>query len=99
MSRFIQFLIVLGVPFLSGSLLQAADPTKAEVPGPLPKEVVAAWEKAGMEVGWSEVMRFGELAFHPAQTPPQAGWLPAFRVGDLDWRERKLKGLPAPETP
>ncbi len=39
-------LFVVGVPGLSGSI-QAADPPKNEVPKPLPKELVQAWEKAG----------------------------------------------------
>ena len=97
MSRLIQFLIVLGVSILSGSRLRAADPPKGEVPKPLPKEMVATWQKAGMEVGWSEVMRFGELAFHPAETRPGGlACRPSRRGPGLEREDAER--MPAPET-
>ena len=36
-----------------------APPAKADLPQPLPADIVAAWKKAGFEVGWMSVARFG----------------------------------------
>jgi hypothetical protein len=92
-----RFVLALGASALSASLLQAVDPPKTEAPKPLPKEVVAAWEKAGAEVGWGEVSEQGFVVFHPANQPAQAGWLPVCKM--RGWRAGVLKELAQPETP
>src|SRR5262245_19405938 len=96
MSWLVRSVLVLCMFVLSGSLLQADDPPKKEVPKPLPKEIVAAWEKVGAKAGWSEVDKYGRSVFHPAETPPQAGWLPVFVI--VYWKEGVLEELPAPDT-
>jgi hypothetical protein len=62
----------------------------------LPKEVVAAWEKAGARAGWSGVDENGFLRFHTADEPPRVGWVPAFTL--WDGKVVTLKDLPAPAT-
>lgn len=102
MSACARFAIVLGVVVLTGSLLRA-DPPKQEIPKPLPKEVAAAWEKAGARAGWIAVTNWGfeyrgngGVPLHPVNQPPQAGWVPGFQIGK--WKEGMLKGLPVPAT-
>ena len=94
---------VLGFLMLSVAA-QAAQPPRAEVPNPLPKEIVAAWEKAGLLAGWCEEEDIAELRFHYPTTPPEAGWMPVFSVNILRQETReefvsKFKSLPAPATP
>ena len=61
----------------------------------LPKEVLAAWQKAGAKVGWIR-MEKGVPDFQTTDKSSQAGWLPVFVIED--YREGMLKGLPAPDT-
>ncbi len=91
MSILIRSLIIL---VAGGPLVQAADPPKNEVPKPLPAAVIQAWEKAGAKVGWADASNF--FKFYLADTPAQAGWLPAFQIPR--WQDGMLKDLPSPET-
>ena len=75
--------------------LHAADPPKAEIPKPLPKDVVAAWEKAGAEAGWFSSWYAGPT-FAAAKQSPRPGQIAGFRV--KKWQDGMLKDLPAPEV-
>jgi hypothetical protein len=48
-------------------------------PKPLPAEVVAAWQKAGAEVGWLGPDEDGELRFRVGSTPAVPRSPPALR--------------------
>lgn len=96
MSARARFVLVLGLLAVSVSPLLADEPKK-EIPKPLPKEVVAAWEKAGAEVGWMYAEPFGSLHFRSMKTQPKVDWVPAFQIQPRVWKEGILKGLPLPE--
>ncbi len=68
-------------------------PAKNDPPKPLPKEIVEAWKKAGAEVGWMRVNKFGSLEFLPVKEG-KLGDLPAFRFSR--WQEGRLAKLSAP---
>jgi hypothetical protein len=65
----------------------------AVAPEPLAQEVVAAWTKAGAEVGWMGLDMFGQIVFRPG-AKGLAGDVPAFRFGT--WPEGTPLMLPAP---
>src|SRR5438105_15403099 len=94
MSRQLRLLLVI-MTVLCSRQLCTSEPPKEEVPKPLPKDIVAAWEKTGAEAAWCQAGRHGFLSFHSAKAPAQAGWLPAFRFPD--WKEGMLKCSPEPE--
>src|SRR5207245_1079370 len=65
-------------------------------PTALPAEVVAAWEKAGAEVGWMHVNPSGFISFG-SKKEVKSSEVPAFRF--LTWKEGILPKLPAPGVP
>jgi hypothetical protein len=71
-------------------------PGAENLPYPLLREVVEAWEKAGAVKGW---MRLSVPGFEhvPAWQGGEDGDLPAFRL--FDWREGVVTKLPAPAVP
>src|SRR5437868_8704007 len=80
-----------------GILLPLLAPAAAPAQPPkqqLAPEVVAAWKKAGAEVGWMAPQPYGLLWFDGgAQGAP--GELPAFRLPQ--WKAGDVAKLPAPE--
>ena len=77
---------------------------KSESPKPLPKEIVAAWQKAGARPGWlgtsgpggTGLKATGFLAFEEKATG-LTGTVPAFRF-DV-WKDGVVAKLPVPATP
>jgi hypothetical protein len=63
---------------------------------PLPAEIVAAWQKAGAEVGWMGPTQFGLLDFRPGDGG-KVGEVATFRI--VPWQPGVLGGLPQPEQP
>jgi hypothetical protein len=63
-------------------------------PKPLPTKLVAAWEKAGAEVGWTQPDELGFYEFWPSQHAV-AGEIPAFRFGE--WKPGIFETLPQPD--
>lgn len=63
-------------------------------PGPLPAEIVAAWEKAGAKVGWLGSNEVGYLEFRSNMGDRKDQELPAveFKV----WQTGAVDGLPQP---
>jgi hypothetical protein len=90
----VRALTVLAVLTTCG-LSAGADPRPAKnaYPQPLTKAIVAAWKKAGAEVGWMRVRPFGWFEFLSAKEG-KAGDLPAFRF--LSWKGGVLATLPVP---
>jgi internalin A len=76
----------------SGRKLTFALPAGPPVVNPYLADIVAAWQKAGAEVGWLELDAFGRLEFHPG-SKGQEGEVPAFKLAD--WKEG-LSKLPRP---
>jgi internalin A len=76
--------------------LYSPPPGAENLPYPLPREVVEAWEKAGAVKGW---MRLRVIGFDhvPAWQGGEGGDLPAFRL--FDWQEGVVTKLPAPAVP
>src|SRR5262249_14814796 len=68
-------------------------PAKKDLPKPLPKEIVAAWKKAGAQVGWMRVEESGSIRFLPEEKGV-AGDLPALRFSP--WKRGVSGTLPAP---
>src|SRR5262245_51740396 len=67
-------------------------------PQPLPKDLVAAWKKAGAAVGWVHVNEFGSPGYEFVdENKATAGDVPAFWGGFKC--EGVLSKLPQPETP
>src|SRR5262245_3583610 len=83
---------------VSCSLSDAAgQPSPGELPQPLPKNVVAAWKKAGAVVGWLHEDEFGRVGYEfVVAEKGVAGDLPAF------WGGLQVEGvvgkLPPPEV-
>lgn len=65
-------------------------------PRPLPKDLVAAWEKAGAESRWFVMNPIGWVLHYPSALPPRSGAVPGFAVGRDT--AKKLKELPVPES-
>src|SRR6516162_4261566 len=61
----------------------------------LPPEIVAAWKKAGAEVGWMPVDEFRMTLFRPANAGV-AGDLPAMSFSYPSYKEGVLANLPIP---
>jgi hypothetical protein len=70
-------------------------PGKNDAPKPLSKQVVEAWEKAGAEVVWMRVDKFGFPEYSIDE--PVAGDLPVFFFAY--WEEGLLAKLPEPASP
>src|SRR5262245_51564777 len=78
------WLLMIGVAVLSGcgkspSTQPEKEPSPAKAP-PRPESVIAAWERAGAEVGWMQVGSEGLLEWRPADEKPVKGALQAFRL-------------------
>ncbi|HVS37947.1 MAG TPA: hypothetical protein VMS17_20475 [Gemmataceae bacterium] len=73
-----------------------ADAGKDLRPNPSPRDVVAAWEKAGATTGWMSMSESGILVFRSGGEG-KAGEVPAFRF--RAWGERLLSQLPSPDQP
>jgi Trypsin-like peptidase domain/Leucine rich repeat/Leucine Rich repeat len=69
-------------------------PAAEKQPSPLPAEIVAAWQKAGAEVGWLGVNHLGSLEFRVGGKGKE-GEAPAFRFAE--WKGG-LSELPRPQT-
>jgi internalin A len=65
-------------------------------PGPLPGDVVAAWEKVGAQAGWMWQDKFGQVMFRSG-SESKVGDVAAFSMGW--WKSGVLSTLPAPEQP
>src|SRR5947208_3268188 len=78
------------VPAAAGQL------PKQDPPQPLPKEIVAAWQKAGAVPGWMGLNSGGFLAFEGEATG-LADAVPAFRIGA--WKDGVVAKLPVPAAP
>src|SRR5262245_20998303 len=77
---------------------RAAEPAKEAVPS-LSPELMAAWNKAGAEVGWMAVGRNGFKVWnewHP-DIKGKKGQVPAFRFSD--WKVGIVGNLPQPQQP
>jgi hypothetical protein len=74
----------------------AAPPAKKNPPRPLPKKIVAAWKKAGAQVGWMRVGKFNGIEFLP-EKEGVAGDLPALKFSR--WKAGVLARLPGPAAP
>src|SRR4051794_427009 len=90
--RVFAVLIVLAAPAVGG----AAPVPPAKPPEPLPASVVAAWQKAGAEVGWVSAGNCPVLLFRDGEAG-RAGEIPALRV--RQWRPGFFVALPPPAQP
>src|SRR5262245_24934663 len=72
---------------------KATDPQPAP---PLPRELIAEWEKAGAKAGWIGLNVDGWISFSEKQAAV-TGAVPAFQFAN--WDEVALAKLRAPETP
>ena len=66
---------------------------EASPPKPLPAEVVAAWEKAGAEMGWMTVDKYSFIVFRTGGEGKE-GEIPAFHFAY--WRMGIVSQLPLP---
>src|SRR5262249_17422020 len=64
---------------------------------PLPKMIVDAWTKAGVEPGWVRFGPGGHDGFSDPPFGPRAGDIPGFIF--FPWREGVLAKLPPPQEP
>ncbi len=67
--------------------------TSNHAPKPLPAQIVAAWKKAGAEVGWVSVESSSWITFL-SEKQGVAGAIPAFRFSS--WKAGVFAALPAP---
>jgi hypothetical protein len=84
------FLLAVGVAWWP--LLWAVGQNKR--PNTLRPEVVAAWEKAGAQVGWMGTERHRCLVFRSSEDAKERD-VPAFRFEK--WKEGMLSTLPSPD--
>lgn len=75
----------------------AGQPPKQDSPKPLPKEIVAAWEKAGGEPGWMGLHSLGFFVFAEESTG-LTGAIPAFHFFFV-WEDGVVSKLPVPAAP
>jgi hypothetical protein len=76
-----------------GGVAAAPAPAKRDAAKPLPEKIVAAWQKAGAQVGWMRVDTFVRIRFR-SEKEGVAGDLPAFRFSPS--KAGVLARLPAP---
>jgi hypothetical protein len=86
-----QMLTVCFAPALLGAELGVPSAQAGE---PFPKEISAAWAKAGFRAGWIARGQFAEIEFG-LDGAEQAGRVPSFRSGR--WREGLLANRPLPD--
>lgn len=79
----------------AGSALAQPEP-KSDPPQPLPREIVAAWQKAGAVPGFMGLTSDGYLAYQEKATG-LAGAIPAFQFITA-WKDGVVTKLPVPEA-
>ena len=88
----LRVLFPLAIFLAASGVAVAAD---VEAPKPLPADIVAAWKKAGAEVGWMSV-RQAQLGVDTEGKPPTGG-IPGFRLVGAE-HLNALGTLPSPDV-
>src|SRR5205823_2646582 len=91
--------VVTAVVALGGAAGSGQPPGQKAPPRPLPEDIVAAWKKAGAQVGWMRIEKRSVTLTSSGAKEGKAGDVPVFYFGFFSWKDGLLAGLPGPERP